>query len=146
LVETTPELIDPPLLDAIRQFRSMSADRYTRLLRRRLEHRERVGRLFERYDVLLTPTTPCVAWPIDLPLPPGHEAAAVWSYFTYPFNLTGQPAATLPCGVTSAGLPVGLQVVAQLCAEPVLLQVLRGVERLLGQGAGEPCEARIEAG
>jgi aspartyl-tRNA(Asn)/glutamyl-tRNA(Gln) amidotransferase subunit A len=125
LVETAPELIDPPLLEAVREFRQMSADRYTRLLRRRLEHRERVGRFFQRYDLLLTPTTPCVAWPIELPLPPGHEDATVWSYFTYPFNLTGQPAASLPCGVTDDGLPIGLQIVAPLCAESILIQALR---------------------
>ena len=95
-VDNDPQSIDPPLLAAIKDFRSISADRYTRLLRRRLQHRETLRKFFERYDLLLTPTTPCVAWDIERALPPGHENAIVWSYFTYPFNLTGQPAGSMP--------------------------------------------------
>jgi hypothetical protein len=77
-----PQSIDPPLLAAIKDFRSIGADRCARLLRRRLQHRETLWNFFERSDLLLTPTTPCVAWDIDRALPPGHENATVWSYFT----------------------------------------------------------------
>jgi aspartyl-tRNA(Asn)/glutamyl-tRNA(Gln) amidotransferase subunit A len=63
----------------------------------------------------------------------------VWSYFTYPFNLTGQPAASVPCGVTDDGLPIGLQIVAPLCAESILIQALQLAEALLEQNI-EPCE------
>jgi aspartyl-tRNA(Asn)/glutamyl-tRNA(Gln) amidotransferase subunit A len=82
LVDAQPELIDPPLHAAIMEFRASTSDGFTRLLRRRLEHRETLLRFFENYDILLTPTAPCLAWDIDNGLPAGFEAATVWSYFT----------------------------------------------------------------
>ena len=117
----------------------MSTDRYTRLLRRRLQHRETLRQFFERYDLLLTPTTPCTAWDIERGLPPGHENAIVWSYFTYPFNLTGQPAGSLPCGLSADGLPIGLQIVAPLSGEARLVSAMRAAEIALGG----PCPVPI---
>jgi Asp-tRNA(Asn)/Glu-tRNA(Gln) amidotransferase A subunit family amidase len=144
LVDTSPKLIDPPLLEAIRQMRRRSADDYARILRRRFEHRDVMRRFFERYDILLTPTTPCAAWPIEHEgVPPGHEDATVWSYFTYPFNLTGQPACSIPCGFTAAGLPVGLQIVVRPLKEPLMLSLAQAFELVLGAAGRRPPERRI---
>jgi aspartyl-tRNA(Asn)/glutamyl-tRNA(Gln) amidotransferase subunit A len=140
--DQSPELIDPPLLAAIRGFRATSVDSYTRLLRRRLQHRETLRRFSERYDLLLTPTTPCLAWDIERGLPPGHENAIVWSYFTYPFNLTGQPAGSLPCGLSPEGLPIGLQFVVPLCREDRLVGAMLAAEAALGS----PCPLPIDPG
>jgi aspartyl-tRNA(Asn)/glutamyl-tRNA(Gln) amidotransferase subunit A len=140
LVDSSPDLIDPPLLAGIRKFREMSADHYTRLLRRRIEHRETLRMFFENYDLLLTPTTPCTAWDIEKALPPGHEASALWSYFTYPFNLTGQPAASIPCGLTEENLPVGLHVVAPMGNEAQLIAALRAIEQTLDSRLRTPVE------
>jgi aspartyl-tRNA(Asn)/glutamyl-tRNA(Gln) amidotransferase subunit A len=140
--DQSPELIDPPLLAAIRGFRATSVDSYTRLLRRRLQHRETLRRFFERYDLLLTPTTPCVAWDIERGLPPGHENAIVWSYFTYPFNLTGQPAGSLPCGLSPEGLPIGLQFVVPLCREDRLVGAMLAAEAALGSPCPLPIDPR----
>jgi aspartyl-tRNA(Asn)/glutamyl-tRNA(Gln) amidotransferase subunit A len=131
LVDQTPQAIDPVLLGAIHSFRQMKADQYTRILRKRIVHREVLRAFFERYDVLLTPTVPCTAWSHEVGTPPGHEAAISWSYFTYPFNLTGQPAASLPCGL-AGHLPVGLQIVVPLCREDRLLAVLAEIEAVIG--------------
>ena len=95
-------------------------------------HRERLRLFFEQYDLLLTPTTPCVAWDIDTALPPGHETASVWSYFTYPFNLSGQPAASIPCGFAPDGLPVGLQLITRLGDEATLIGAASLAEAVLG--------------
>lgn len=141
-VDETPDLIDPPLLAAIRSFRTMTVDHFTRLLRRRLRHREVMRTFFERYDVLLTPTTPCTAWDIERGLPPGHENAIVWSYFTYPFNLTGQPAGSLPCGLSKEGLPVGLQFVVPQAREDVLVAAMRAAERVLDNPCATPIDPR----
>jgi aspartyl-tRNA(Asn)/glutamyl-tRNA(Gln) amidotransferase subunit A len=71
----------------------------------------------ENFDLLLTPTLPVTAFPAgdDHPGPiegvPSNYLS--WTKFTYPFNLTGQPAATVPCGLASDGLPVGLQIVGR---------------------------------
>jgi aspartyl-tRNA(Asn)/glutamyl-tRNA(Gln) amidotransferase subunit A len=51
-----------------------------------------------------------------------------WASFSYPFNFTGQPAASLPAGLTSAGLPVGLQIVGRRCADLAVLQASAAFE------------------
>ena len=138
-VERTPELIDPPLLGAIRSLRARSAGDYARVLRERVHHRERMRRFFDRHDVLLTPTTPVAAWPLENEgVPPGHEDATVWSYFTYPFNLSGQPAASVPCGFTAGGLPVGLQIVVRPLEDPLLLSLAGLAEERLGGFSRRP--------
>ena len=128
LVTTSPELIDPLLLAYVRQFREMSADTYTRLLRRQMQFRETLQAFFARYDLLLTPAMPCVAWDVDQAFPPGHEN---FLCFTRPFNQSGQPAASLPCGLTDDNLPVGLQVVAPLGDDALLIAALRVIETAL---------------
>lgn len=125
VVQDAPDLIDPPLRDAIDALARRPLLDYAALLRRRVLFREAIRRFFTDVDVLLTPTTPAVAWPLGQGVPPGHEDAVVWSYFTYPFNLTGQPAGTLPCGFTERGLPVGLQIIVRPQREDLLIAFAR---------------------
>ena len=115
----------------------MKVDTYTRLQRKQFEVREVLRQFFERYDLLLTPTTPCVAWDVEQLVPPGLDSAVP---FTRPFNHTGQPAASVPCGLTPANLPVGLQVVAPLAGEATLVAALRVIEGTLGAGVRVPLE------
>jgi aspartyl-tRNA(Asn)/glutamyl-tRNA(Gln) amidotransferase subunit A len=88
--------------------------------------------LFERIDVLLTPTMPVTALPVGVDVPPGHEDrnAVDWSYFTYPFNLSGNPAASMPVGLGRGGLPIGLQLVAGLDGETAILRVAAALESM----------------
>ena len=51
-----------------------------------------------------------------------------WTPFSYPFNLTQQPACTVPCGLTSAGLPIGVQFVGPMFADSLVLRVARAFE------------------
>ena len=53
-----------------------------------------------------------------------------WTPFTYPFNLTRQPAATVPCGLTSAGLPAGLQIIGPSHGDVAVLRAARAYEKL----------------
>ena len=73
---------------------------------------------FERYDLLLTPTVACSPFGLNRFGPDEIDGKSVegwdWTAFTYPFNLTGQPAASIPVGFTDSGLPVGLQLVGSL--------------------------------
>lgn len=57
-----------------------------------------------------------------------------WTPFTYPFNLTGQPAISIPCGHTGAGLPVGLQLVGPWGEDELVLAVARRFEACLNAG------------
>lgn len=91
-------------------------------------------RFFRDYDVLLTPTTPVAAFDVNRRLPstidgdadvPGHAL----SWFTLPFNLTGNPAASLPCGWTRDGLPIGLQVVGKHLDDHTVLRASAAFER-----------------
>lgn len=74
-----------------------------------------MGGVFDRYDLLVTPTLPIPAFEVGLEVPRDWpwDRWFTWTPFTYPFNLTRQPALTVPCGFTGAGLPAGLQIVGR---------------------------------
>jgi Asp-tRNA(Asn)/Glu-tRNA(Gln) amidotransferase A subunit family amidase len=96
---------------------------------------------FEIYDVLLTPTVAVPPFRIGErePAPMASYRGLVidwenfddWLPFTYPFNITGQPAATVPCGFTSEGLPIGLQIVGRRHDEMTVLRVAAAFERAM---------------
>jgi aspartyl-tRNA(Asn)/glutamyl-tRNA(Gln) amidotransferase subunit A len=100
-----------------------------------VKEREAMGvtmNLFHRrWDLLLMPTVPIPAFVAGRELPPGHRGRRWmdWTPFTYPFNLTRQPAATVPCGLTAAGLPVGLQIIGPLYGDVAVLRAARAFER-----------------
>lgn len=97
------------------------ARRTQTLLRRQFES------FFDEYDVLLTPTTPIAAPPLHGP--DAVEQARLLTRFTAPFNLTGLPALSLPCGFTAAGLPIGLQIIARPWAEAKVLNAALAYEQ-----------------
>lgn len=85
----------------------------------------------QKYDVLLTPTMPIPAFEVNRVAPasfPDQQNWVHWSPFTYPFNLTQQPAASIPCGRTQEGLPVGLQIVGAKYRDDLVLRVARAYE------------------
>ena len=73
----------------------------------------------EKYDLLVSPVLPVPAFDVGLNVPPQIPDANVisWVRYTYPFNLTGQPGASLPVGFTGEGLPVGLQLISKAILE-----------------------------
>ena len=84
----------------------------------------------QRYDLLLTPS---VAVPAFDALPAGHstidpESMLGWTPFSYPFNLTQQPACSIPCGLTSDGLPIGLQIAGPMFGDALVLRAARAYE------------------
>jgi aspartyl-tRNA(Asn)/glutamyl-tRNA(Gln) amidotransferase subunit A len=89
-------------------------------------------RLFESYDLLLTPTLARPAFAVGLDNATEIAGRPVpewaWSPFTYPFNLTGQPAASVPCGFTKGGLPIGLQVVGRRFDDATVLRASAAFE------------------
>ena len=107
------ELVDPGLRIVAEKGEAISMDSFMKGAMARSQLVVTMRKFHQEYDLLLTPTMPLPAFSLgsDTPIGPNGEVWDDWSPFTYPFNLTGQPAATLPCGFTSGGLPVGLQIV-----------------------------------
>ncbi len=87
-------------------------------------------RFHESYDLLLTPQmpVPAVLAGHDVPPDSAYEHWLDWSPFTYPFNITQQPAASVPCGFTREGLPIGLQIVGPLREDSRVLAAARAFE------------------
>jgi aspartyl-tRNA(Asn)/glutamyl-tRNA(Gln) amidotransferase subunit A len=92
-----------------------------------------MGEFHSRFDVLITPTVPIAAFEAGHDVPPGSALPGWphWTPFTYPFNMTQQPAISIPVGKTAAGLPVGLQIVGPRHADDVVLAVARKLEQAL---------------
>ncbi|NVM45257.1 MAG: amidase [Candidatus Lokiarchaeota archaeon] len=89
---------------------------------------------FQNYDVLITPTTAVTAFECGIAAPTIIEGKGVsptgWQAFTFPFNFTGHPAASIPCGFDRDGLPIGMQIVGKLHDELTVLQVSKAFEEL----------------
>ncbi len=104
--------------------RKVLASDYVRAEQRRVGVWEKFNAFLLQYDLLLTPTLATAAFPIGEPssLIDGKEVRPTsWTPFTMVCNLTGQPAASVPCGFTSEGLPVGLHVIARAFREKTIL-------------------------
>jgi aspartyl-tRNA(Asn)/glutamyl-tRNA(Gln) amidotransferase subunit A len=88
---------------------------------------------FEKYDLLLTPTIACPPFAVGLDNPTVIAGKSVepyaWIPFTYPFNMTGQPASSVPCGFTKDGLPIGLQIVGRRFDDVTVLRASAAFER-----------------
>ena len=95
---------------------------------------ERVCQQFKKYDVLITPTTACPAFELGKTFPneiDGKKAGPLsWMHYTYPFNLTGHPVASIPCGWSKDGLPIGMQIIGKRFDELTVLQVSKAFEEL----------------
>ena len=127
------EQLDPMLRLRLDRAESMSAVEWERATHRRTTLWQHVRQFFERYDVLLTPTTSVPAFPIGQAFPAAIDGRALsnqleWFPFTYPFAITGQPAISVPAGFTGDGLPVGLQIVGRRFADATVLRVAAAFE------------------
>jgi aspartyl-tRNA(Asn)/glutamyl-tRNA(Gln) amidotransferase subunit A len=125
--------IEPGLREIIAATAANPPARYVQAWFDRLAWWQHPRALFERYDLLLTPTVACPAFPLGLE-GPGEVAGKTvtpygWLPYTYPFNLTGQPAASVPCGFTRDGLPIGLQIVGRRFDDATVLRAAATFER-----------------
>jgi aspartyl-tRNA(Asn)/glutamyl-tRNA(Gln) amidotransferase subunit A len=116
--------LDPGLREISARGARYSALDYLAAVDVRMDLGRRMGRFHDRYDLLLTPTLPITAFEAgaEVPRGSGHRRWTGWTPFTYPFNLTQQPAATVPVGVDGDGLPVGLQIVAARHRDDLVLR------------------------
>ena len=124
------ELLDPAVAEILEGALRGTVEEYYTKVFARYELREKVRQFFESYDLLLTPTLPVPPFEAGVNVPPELPDRSIvsWVYYTYPFNLTGNPAASIPCGFTDDRLPVGLQMVAGTNRETDLLRAAAAFE------------------
>ncbi len=134
--------MDPGLVACIEDGLRYSIVDYIDARGRKLAYWDTVRPLFERYHLLLTPTLSVAAFPVGRLNPehwPQHRWDWIdWASFSYPFNFTGQPAATVPAGFTEAGLPVGLQIVGRRFDDVTVLQASAAFEQARPWAARRP--------
>ncbi|MBO0883176.1 MAG: amidase [Mycobacterium sp.] len=92
-----------------------------------------MGQFHENHNLLITPTVPIPAFAAghDVPVGSGMRWWAQWTPFTYPFNMTQQPALSIPVGTTTGGLPIGMQIVGPRHSDDMVLAVGRFAEQVL---------------
>jgi aspartyl-tRNA(Asn)/glutamyl-tRNA(Gln) amidotransferase subunit A len=123
-------LVDPGLIETARVGGTFSTADYIRAQMARRELGFRVNRFFQTYDLLLTPMLSVTAFAVGkvAPEPPGESAWVDWTPFSHPFNLSRNPAASVPCGLAD-GLPVGLQIVGRHDEDALVLRAARAFEK-----------------
>ena len=126
--------MDPGLVSCIRAGSGHSAEDYLAMRARKLAYIEQMHRFMADWDLLLTPSVSVAAFPVER-LQPAHWPDhpwdwLAWSEFCYPFNMSGLPAASIPCGFTDDGLPVGLQIVGRRAADRQVHRAAATFERM----------------
>jgi len=124
--------------------KSLTARDYVRVQFKREKLWDRIRKIFERYDFLLTPATAIPAFELEERGPASPREIAgkpispnAWIAFTYPFNFTGQPAASVPCGFVD-NLPIGLQIVGNRYGDLGVLQASRAFEEAFSWQGEKP--------
>jgi aspartyl-tRNA(Asn)/glutamyl-tRNA(Gln) amidotransferase subunit A len=134
-LDERPEWIDASLRVMIESGRQLTGLQVGRAMLARTAFYEQARRFMTGYDLLLTPQMPCVAWSVGGPPresggKPMSESIFDHLPFTFPFNATGWPAASVPCGFSAEGLPIGLQIVARWHQDAACLRAAAAFEAL----------------
>ncbi|MCX4527187.1 MULTISPECIES: amidase [unclassified Streptomyces] len=134
---------DEGRLAVVRYGRSLSGASVARAEAARLALRARLASVMESYDLLVMATVPVEAFAAEAIAPPWAADPRdlrwlAWAPAAYPFNLTGQPALSLPVGLTPAGLPVGLQLVGRVGEDDLVLSAAGLLETALGLTLSAP--------
>jgi len=128
------DIIDQDLVKAVDAGLEATGFDFARSIARRKIIFEKFFQYFKNYDLLLTPTTALPAFELGIPFPTKINGKIVsptaWMPFSAAFNLTGLPAATVPCGWSSEGLPIGLQIVGKRFDDLTVLQVSKAFEEI----------------
>jgi aspartyl-tRNA(Asn)/glutamyl-tRNA(Gln) amidotransferase subunit A len=137
LLESIPRadhhLVDPGLVRMAEAGQRISAIELRAAQLGREQLATRLNLLYETIDLLVTPAVPVLPFALgsESPAQGGFASWLGWTPFTYPFNLTQQPAASIPCGLTPASLPAGLQIVGKRFADALVLNAAHALEQSL---------------
>jgi aspartyl-tRNA(Asn)/glutamyl-tRNA(Gln) amidotransferase subunit A len=125
--------VDERFVACAERGRQRSATDVLQALADRAALHDRMRRFHERHDLLITPTMPITAFEAGRDMPASGDFDGEWfgwSPYTWPFNVTGQPGASVPVGLDADGLPIGLQIIGPQGAEALVLRAARCVEAL----------------
>ncbi len=147
VVANHADVMDPDLVEIVREGESIDKNQYFDALTSRVQIADSLGRYLSDFDLLVTPSIPLEPCRAGDHMPAGivdPREMNDWLPYSSIFNLTGQPAVTVPCGLTPNGLPVGLQIVGRLRADGLVLRAARAFEaaRNDSQTWTYPSEAR----
>ena len=139
-LERFGDRLDASLIDAVQKGRRHTAVDLHEATFAKTRCFNELQALFERFDVLVSPTLSAPPLPIDMDVSgeieiagrPAGTVRGAWYPYTYPMNLTGHPALSMPCGRSAIGLPIGLQLVGRWYDDHYLLDVAALVEQALG--------------
>ena len=124
--------MDQGLVACIKESVSISVKDYQLMRDKKMAYVAGVHRWFEDWDLLLTPSVSVAAFPAELLQPPHWPRHAwdwlSWAEFSHPFNMSWNPASSVPCGFTEAGLPVGIQIVGRRFDDLGVLQASAAFE------------------
>jgi aspartyl-tRNA(Asn)/glutamyl-tRNA(Gln) amidotransferase subunit A len=127
--------MDPGLVACAREGQALTASDYLALKERKHAYVAAIHGFFQDWDFLITPSASVAAFGAGLTAPPDWPAHPwdwiQWAEFSYPFNMSWNPAASLPCGFTSGGLPVGMQIVGRRFDDLGVLQASAAFEAAL---------------
>ncbi|MBE9606095.1 amidase [Acetobacteraceae bacterium H6797] len=146
LVETTPqekrELLDKALLEVAEREGGMSAVDYLGAEALRVEAAHAAARFHQKYDLILCPTTPTAAFAADDPtLHPTQALWRDWAPWTFAFNITRQPAITVPIGLDDSGMPRGVQFAAAQLRDDLCFRAARVIEQVVQMPSAKMDEA-----
>jgi aspartyl-tRNA(Asn)/glutamyl-tRNA(Gln) amidotransferase subunit A len=138
VLEKWGDKITPSMQASIRQGGTYSAADLVRAGDRRTALYRSVQAMFHDYDLIVTPTHNAPPKTVDENCAINSQMYAERAGYLYPFNLSSNPAASVPVGFTTSGLPVGLQVVGPWYGEPQMLSAMAWVEAAMPWGAKRP--------
>ncbi|WP_339630921.1 amidase [uncultured Sneathiella sp.] len=122
--------VDPMIAEEIQASRGADLTTHFDAEMERAELHRQMAEFHKTYDILLTPAISAQAFPAEQDAPEGGGRYD-WIPFTSPFNMTRQPAASIPCGFSVSGMPIGMQIVGPQFADLAVLQAARQFEKIL---------------
>ncbi|MDQ0221406.1 amidase [Peribacillus cavernae] len=130
-LENSRDLLDPAVADILDLARNQTIEDYYRKVIKRFQFRENVRETFNHFDIIMSPTLPVPPFGAgeNVPAELSDRSIVSWVYYTYPFNLSGNPAASIPCGFTSEGLPIGLQIISNTNREVDIFKLASAFEK-----------------
>ena len=136
IIETQSEILDPAVADILQAALGQEMKTYYASVFERYALREKMRLFHERYDLLITPVSPVTSLDAGKNIPDhlSDRNLVSWIFYTYPFNLTGQPALSLCAGIASDNMPVGMQIIGNTYAEYDVVRAAAAFEKLQAPG------------